>query len=644
MSAKTWFMPLLFILLTLSGCSDHNDAPPIVFTELQLTASQNPIALGFQTQLTATAFYSDGHSNTIDSTWTSLDEEIATVSTSGLVTTLTPGEVTIQASIPDGSGTFLLTVSDAIITSITVEPLFAEGPVGHNINFDAQGYFSDGSNHSLNGHPDLVWQSTDESVSVIDQETGRSETLAEGVTTITAVLNANPDLSQGDVSSNSAQLTVNPHVLQTIIISPERVIWPLGLTQQFTAEGIFSDGILRDISDDVTWSSATPGILELIVDANESGVFKGVTVGSSNVLATYNETLVSDNQALFVVEQMQIKSFTVNGTSGVDTQPIGKEVQFKAVATFTDGNSYNVSDYKQVHWQSNDPTTATVTLSGIVKGVKEGPVTIKATTDYEGVVAEKEITITPVELETIVVETVDGNGIISVTNTQQFNAFARYTDGSIDEDIETDAEFYWDVMTNIENDDHVTNDALELPIASIDELGLLTFDKVGDNPGNANTYANFKGLKSFEGMLLPMAELFLVPSSSPTEEFIGTLTKIEADTLKIKYSEVQGEYVGDYLYYAIMTHSEAVQHCEQLLYNGNDNWRLPSSDELLALWLQEDGTDDLDYFDGGWVFKKSYWSTTENTVGHNAVSLSNSTIEAADDEELYYASCVRDVL
>ena len=88
-----------------------------------------------------------------------------------------------------------------------------------------------------------------------------------------------------------------------------------------------------------------------------------------------------------------------------------------------------------------------------------------------------------------------------------------------------------------------------------------------------------------------------------------------------------------------------MQHCEQLLYNGNDNWHLPSSDELLALWLQEDGdAHDLALFDGGWVFKKSYWSTTENTVGHNTVSLSNSTIEAADDEELYYASCVRDVL
>ena len=67
MFTKTWFILLLFILLTLSGCSDHDDSPSITFTDLQVTASESPIPVDFQTQLTATAFYSDGHSNTVDS-------------------------------------------------------------------------------------------------------------------------------------------------------------------------------------------------------------------------------------------------------------------------------------------------------------------------------------------------------------------------------------------------------------------------------------------------------------------------------------------------------------------------------------------------------------------------------------------------
>ena len=105
----------------------------------------------------------------------------------------------------------------------------------------------------------------------------------------------------------------------------------------------------------------------MLMDGEVNGVFKGIAVGSSNVSATYNETLTSDITSLFVVEKRKLTNFTVDSASGAESQPLGKEVQFKAEAEFNDGNSYNVSGYKQVHWQSDDTSIATVTISGLVK-------------------------------------------------------------------------------------------------------------------------------------------------------------------------------------------------------------------------------------------------------------------------------------
>lgn len=643
MSPRLYKVFFLFVVITLNGCSDHDD-DPIVFTELQVTASQNPVPINFQSQLTATAFYSDGHSNSIDSTWESLDETIATVDNRGMVTAVSPGQVAIQASITEGSGTLVLTVSDAAITSIQLDPLFAEIPVGHNIQYNAQGYFSDGSNHSINDHPDLVWVSTDESVAVIEKDTARSDTLSEGVTEITAVLNANTELAQTEVSSNTTQLTVTPHVLQTFSISPDRVTWPLGLTQQFTAEGIFSDGDTLNISGDVVWSSEPDGVLELIDDEgskDNSGVFKGIAVGSSNVSASY-KGLVSENKAAFVVEQMEMTNFTVDSATGEDTQPLGKEVQFKALAEFTDGNSYDVSGYKQVHWQSSDTSIATVTLSGAVKGIKEGTVTIKATTAIDGVVAEKEITITSAELETIVVQPINENSIISVGNSQQFEAYGLYTDGRYAEFIELDPDFTVDVSTALQDSiPGSNNNPPEITFQNSDSIIDVTYEHVGGGPGKAGITITIRDLYAQTYLALTEPESVLVTSPSFSGEFIGPLTSFEASELEVEFSDVILD--PNRVAFITMTNEQAQLYCKGLLYNGHNDWRLPSSDELMTLERAEDDPS-ADVFANGWRFETDYWSITASESGHNKVSLDSFAINTANDDDAYYVSCVRSAL
>ena len=635
MSPKMWFIPFIFILLTLSGCGDDSD--PRVLTNLQIAASENPVPEGFQSKLTATAFYDNGNSNTTDATWESLDETKATVDFAGLVTAVAEGEVTIRATTAEGSGTFLLTVTPATIKSIELSPVTEEVSLGFNVNYEAIGYFSDHTSHNINDHPDLVWKSSNESVAVIvkgipGEKIARSDTLSKGTTTFTAVLG---------VSSNEASLTVNDHVLQSITISPDRTTLPLGAVQKFKAEGLFSDGLTPDISEDVIWSSTSVEhtVLELLDD---KGTFQGVGLGSAKISATYNgdesnsEVISSDNQPLVIVEQMKMTALSVDSPIEDDTQPLGKKVQFIATGTFNNGHNYDISGYEQVYWQSNDTKTATVTSSGLVEGLELGMVTITAKSADDSWLASEEIEITNAVVESIGVEAVDGNQIITEGKTQKYNAWAVYTNKTIGENVEASDEFSWSVI--IENEPVVTSNGVP-PEATITVQGLLTYDRTAHDAGVAKVYGSYKGLEGEELMLLPKVNLKTVPRLSPTHEFIGALSLFEAETLDVTFSGGVG-IDGEDIYYdnsALMTQSEAVGYCEELLYNGNDNWYLPESAELQALW--QANIDNL----VNWDLREHYWSTTINGSGHDAVSLTDSTIIEANDEEFYYASCARSV-
>ena len=641
MSPKMWFIPFIFILLTISGCGDDSD--PRVLTNLQVTASENPIPEGFQSKLTATAFYDDGNSNTTDATWESLDETKATVDIAGLVTAVAEGEVTIRATTAEGSGTFLLSVTPATLKSIELSPLTEEVSLGFNVNYEAIGYFSDRTSHNINDHPDLVWKSSNESVAVIvkgapGEKIARSDTLSEGTTTFTAVLG---------VSSNEASLTVNDHVLQSITISPDRTTLPLGAVQKFKAEGLFSDGLTPDISEDVIWSSTSVEhtVLELLDD---KGTFQGVGLGSAEISATYNgdesnsEVISSDNQPLVIVEQMKMTALSVDSPIDDDTQPLGKKVQFIATGTFNNGHSYDISGYEQVYWQSNDTKTATVTSAGLVEGLKLGPVTITAKAADVSWTASEEIIITEAVIKAIHVKPIDDNLIITEGRTQQYDAWAVYTDETVDHKVEDRSEFSWSVDTVISN---INYDSSDHPEVNIDEQGLMTYEIVGDVPAGGGIRGTYMGLVGNSYLDLPDAELIQVPEDSPIQEFIGVLTLSQADKLAVEHSGDEHEFNGadDFYAYVTMTQSEAVQYCDQLLFNGNSDWRLPKSVELQALWQTEDGNANSPVFGKGWVFLKDYWSTTENDSGHETVSLSNSSITAANDDELYYASCVRSI-
>ena len=160
-------MVIILASVVVAGCggggSGVTPPPPPVFTSLQVQPDSQTIfgAPGTQTQMSATPLDQNGHpmSGLGAATWSSSDESIATVNSSGLVTSVAlGGPVTISASLTSGgvtkNGSGTVNVADVattatitMTTSQTVDPSSVTIKVGgavtwvfqqtaHTVTFD----------------------------------------------------------------------------------------------------------------------------------------------------------------------------------------------------------------------------------------------------------------------------------------------------------------------------------------------------------------------------------------------------------------------------------------------------------------------------------------------------------------------------
>src|ERR1019366_3098857 len=136
---------------------------PITVTSIAVTPTSFSIPAGATHQFKATATYSNSTTSDVTTnistpnattTWTAVDvapaSGVASVGPSnGLATGLAVGTSDITATFGGQSGTAALTVTPAILTSITVTPASAVVAVGGTKQFEATGWYSDLTNHPV---------------------------------------------------------------------------------------------------------------------------------------------------------------------------------------------------------------------------------------------------------------------------------------------------------------------------------------------------------------------------------------------------------------------------------------------------------------------------------------------------------------
>jgi FG-GAP-like repeat/Bacterial Ig-like domain (group 2)/FG-GAP repeat len=194
-------------LLVLSSCGGGGSNPPSSPTlqTIVVSPSSATVAAGLKQQYTATGNYSDGSSKTITSsvTWTTSNTALATVGSSGLVTTIKQGKVTVTATSGTIADHTSLTVGPANLVSITVSPSAPSISSGQSQQFLATGGYSDGSSQNLTN---VTWSSGTSAVATIS-----STGLATGVAAGTSMVEA----ASGTIDG-STTLTVTAPVLPAV--------------------------------------------------------------------------------------------------------------------------------------------------------------------------------------------------------------------------------------------------------------------------------------------------------------------------------------------------------------------------------------------------------------------------------------------
>jgi uncharacterized protein YjdB len=152
-------------------------------------------------QMTAIGTFNDGSTGNPPVLWSSATSSVATISTNGLVTSVSVGTSQITATStqnPTIAGTQSVTVTVGCIESITLSPTTASLSASSTPNtaqFKAEAT-------TCNGQVDITstatWASSTTSVATVDA--GLVTAVAVGSTSITA--------SSGGITSNTAQVTV----------------------------------------------------------------------------------------------------------------------------------------------------------------------------------------------------------------------------------------------------------------------------------------------------------------------------------------------------------------------------------------------------------------------------------------------------
>jgi uncharacterized protein YjdB len=356
--SSSFVVAMVAALAGVAGCSSGGGGTtPATLTAIQVTPATPSIPVGITQQLAATGAYSDGTTRDLTGqvTWASGAAATATVSTGGLVNAVQVGGTSISATSSGVTGSASVKVTSATLQRVDVSPSAVTIPAGTHQQFTAMGHFSNGTAQDVTQQ--ATWASNATGTATVSA-TGLATGVVAGSATISATLTG---------VTGSASLSVSGSTLRSIALSPASPQVPVGFSVALAATGTFSDGTTQDLTSHSAWTTASAAIATVNV-----GVVTGVSKGTATITATYAG--VSGTTPV-LVDASLIQSITV---SPVDLSiPAGATQQYAATGSFSDGDSHDVTD--QASWTTSPTGIATVSATGLAKGVAAGTTRVTAT-------------------------------------------------------------------------------------------------------------------------------------------------------------------------------------------------------------------------------------------------------------------------
>ena len=321
---------------------------PGVITSIQVTPITPRLAPGTVQFFTAEAIFSDGTSRNVTglATWVSSNPADLGVSDTpgsrGRSTAITAGAVTVTASYLGVTGSTHVTITSAVITSLSVTPAAVAVPIGTRRQFTAQAIFSDGSSRDVTGLS--TWTSSSVGVAQVSDTPG-----SRGFTTALAPGAASLSATYMGITGTGA-ITVTPATLTTVQVTPFLPAVAVGTTIQLMATGIFSDGTSMGLTGACTWTSAAPAVAAVSDAAGTRGRVTALAAGTAVVSATCRGVTGSGTVTVTgtTLQRVQVTPF-------LSALPVGYQEQLTATAVYTDGTTRNVTSLAT--WTSWYPPT-----------------------------------------------------------------------------------------------------------------------------------------------------------------------------------------------------------------------------------------------------------------------------------------------
>ena len=175
--------------------------------------------------------------------------------------------------------------------------------------------------------------------------------------------------------SGTFNLTVSSATATAVTITPASPSIALGLNQQFTATGAFSDGTTQDITFDSTWVSSNTAVATVSNNnaVNAAGIYNGglattppgSVAGTTTITATFgavNGVGGVTNSTILTVTAPVLQSIAVSTPNTSATEPNPSvlslsTVAFTATGTYSGGTTSDITS--QVAWASSNTNVAT---------------------------------------------------------------------------------------------------------------------------------------------------------------------------------------------------------------------------------------------------------------------------------------------
>ena len=282
-------------------------------------------------------------------TWTIDNPAVATVSSLGVVTGITPGTAVVRAtSVADPRISSTATITVTLARKVVVSPATSSMATGDQSTLSATVSIEPGQSTAV------TWRTSAPAVATVSNA-GLVRAVAFGTTTITAVSVADTTLR------GNATVNVVP-VIRSVTVTPATATLNTGDNQQLSSS-VVAEGSLATT---VTWRSSAPSIATV----GNTGLVTAVGVGSATITALSTVDTTKRASASIVVAPRPVAVAIIQRV--VNLNP-GGSATLNANVTADPGVSTAVT------WTSATQSVATISQAGVVTGVAGGSTLVTAT-------------------------------------------------------------------------------------------------------------------------------------------------------------------------------------------------------------------------------------------------------------------------